>query len=770
MRSGRWISLPPLTAVVLGVFAVLAVPASADAGDWSHWRGPEQNGVSREKDLPESWSPNPEAEDSNLIWKAPFGARATPIIQNDRLYVISKVGEHMEEQERVICLDAKTGKLLAEYRMNVFHSDIVSVRLGWASMAGDPETGNVYAHGTQGFLLCFDKDLRLLWKRSLTEEYGRVSGYGGRLASPIVDGDLVILGMLNASWGELARGGPRFVAFDKRTGEVVWWGDTGGRPVDTYYSNPVVAVINGERLLISGAGDGGVHAFKVRTGEKVWSHPVGPGMLNCSPVVQGNLVYIGQGEENPGTDTQGNMLCLDASKVKDGQPELVWRVDGIKAKYASPILHEGKLYIPDEVAKLYCLDAKDGRELWTHRFGRNSKGSPVWADGKIYIPDVNSRFLILQPEEDGCKTLHNFFFKKKAGGADVEINGGPAIVDGKIYFSTSEETYCLGKKNHSAKADAIPAVPQEEPADKDAKPAHAQVVPADVTLQPGEKATFKIRLFDAKGRFLREGKGKWSVGPMLPPPPLPGVTPPAGPTPPPLKAEIDDDGHLTIDTKTPSQFGNVLVDVEGLKGRARVRVAPLVPYKQDFENVPINRTPGGWVNTQGKFTTRKVGDSNVLVKLGDNPSPLVARANAFITIPNATNYTIECDLLGNKKGEELPDMGIVANRYSLVLAGQRQELRLLSWEALPRIDKSIGVTWKPDVWYRLKLTVEMNGDKAMVRGKWWERDQPEPKEWTVEVEDPKPNDTGSPALYGFAPSPGAEIFYDNLSITPQTKN
>ena len=78
---------------------------------------------------------------------------------------------------------------------------------------------------------CFDKDLKkILWSHSLTEEYGRVSGYGGRVTSPIVDGDLVIISMLNASWGDQTVGGTRLVAFDKRKGDVVWWAHTGYRP------------------------------------------------------------------------------------------------------------------------------------------------------------------------------------------------------------------------------------------------------------------------------------------------------------------------------------------------------------------------------------------------------------------------------------------------------------------------------------------------------------------------------------------------------------
>src|SRR5205807_15080 len=115
-------------------------------------------------------------------------------------------------------------------------------RLGWTHLCGDPETGNVYAHGTQGFLIGFDKDGKVLWQHSLHEEYGRISGYGGRLASPLVDEDLVIVGMLNANWGEQTIGGTRFVAFDKRSGAVVWWASTGYRPRDTFYSCPTVAV------------------------------------------------------------------------------------------------------------------------------------------------------------------------------------------------------------------------------------------------------------------------------------------------------------------------------------------------------------------------------------------------------------------------------------------------------------------------------------------------------------------------------------------------
>ena len=114
------------------------------------------------------------------------------------------------------------------------------------------------------------------------------------------------------------------------------------------------------------------------------------------------------------------------------------------------------------------------------------------------------------------------------------------------------------------------------------------------------------------------------------------------------------------------------------------------------------------------------------------------------------DYTIECDVLGttvqdDRKENLWPDVGIGANRYKLVLAGEIQKLRLVSWDVLPRIDKTIDYPWKAGVWYRLKLTVEIQGDgTGVAKGKAWERNQPEPAEWTIKVADPRPNVEGSP--------------------------
>ena len=78
-----------------------------------------------------------------------------------------------------------------------------------------------------------------------------------------------------------------------------------------------------------------------------------------------------------------------------------------------------------------------------------------------------------------------------------------------------------------------------------------------------------------------------------------------------------------------------------------------------------------------------------------------------------------------------------------------------------RMAKTVPFAWETGVWYTAKMTVAIEGEKALVRGKIWPRDEPEPATWSIEAEDPLPNLAGSPGLYGYSP---AEIFYDNIKV------
>lgn len=99
-----------------------------------------------------------------------------------------------------------------------------SERIGWSSVGGDPETDRVYVLGLGCLFQCLDgKTGKVVWERSLLEEFGMVSAYGGRTNFPVVFEDLVIISGVVVAWGENAVPAHRMLALDKSTGAPVWY-------------------------------------------------------------------------------------------------------------------------------------------------------------------------------------------------------------------------------------------------------------------------------------------------------------------------------------------------------------------------------------------------------------------------------------------------------------------------------------------------------------------------------------------------------------------
>ena len=128
--------------------------ATVQAEDWAHWRGPNNNGQSAETGLPDKWSPKGE----NLLWhKAEYASRSTPVVMNDRVYVVCRAfPETNKEGEKTVCVDAKTGNLLWESVHNIYLSDAPAERVGWSSVVADPETDTVFVLGLGCVFQCLD--------------------------------------------------------------------------------------------------------------------------------------------------------------------------------------------------------------------------------------------------------------------------------------------------------------------------------------------------------------------------------------------------------------------------------------------------------------------------------------------------------------------------------------------------------------------------------------------------------------------------------------
>lgn len=710
---------------------------AAWAADWTDYRGPNRDGRSPEKNLPTKWALNGE----NFLWKAPYGGRSTPIVMNGKLYVLNPSNpaltpeQKIDLQERLMCFDAYTGKLLWEKKFNVYHSDVPPHRIAWASPAGDPETGNVYMFGVGGVLAALDPTGKILWERSLSEDFGIVTTHGGRTVSPIIEGDMVIVSGITTSWGDHARAGHRFMAFDKRTGECIYVSVPGGRPFDTTYSPMNVVDHNGTRLLIAGGGDGTIHAIKLNTGEPVWKFFMSKRGVNTGVAVADGKVIVSHSEENLDTSDMGLLGAVDiGSKGEIKKDQLKWAMVGPQMGFSSPVIDGDRFYQIDNSANVFAYELATGKQLWKKNLGTLQKGSPVLADGKLYVGTENGAFYILKPSATDCEVLSKVQFGSKDD--IVEITASPAIANGIVYFVTKDGVYAFGKKNvtPTPKRVAAKAVPGE--------PAFVLVSPSDVPMKPGQSVQLRVRLYDAKANFVREEKGaKFEL---------------AG-----LKGDIDATGKFTAPASGPGQAGLVKATVGTLTGQTRLRVMPLIPVSENFEGFQPGPPPRHWINTTGKYEVRDLEGNKVLVKLADNA--FTKRARSFFGHTAEHDYTIEADVRAIDRRRQMGDAGVVAQRYQLVLFGNHQRIELQPWQPETARTVQKEFAWKKDTWYRLKLRVEtLPGGKTKAQGKAWPASDPEPAEWTIERVDPIGNPKGSPGVYADAPF---EVFFDNIKVT-----
>jgi hypothetical protein len=138
------------------------------------------------------------------------------------------------------------------------------------------------------------------------------------------------------------------------------------------------------------------------------------------------------------------------------------------------------------------------------------------------------------------------------------------------------------------------------------------------------------------------------------------------------------------------------------------------------------------------------------------------RAKVFIGPPDLAGFTIEVDVRGREQRRQRGDVGLINERYGLVLFGNGQKLELHPWQAADEMTVRVPFAWDADKWYRMKLRVDHQADgSARVRGKVWPADGAEPAAWTIEKVDKIPHKMGSPGIYADGIS---DVYFDNLKV------
>jgi outer membrane protein assembly factor BamB len=329
------------------VLSVLLFPVLAVADDWPQWGGPYGDCSWRETGivdkLPEGLLPRK--------WSTPIGeGYSGPAVAEGLVYITDR--QKAAGTERVLCLDAETGKEVwkQEYACTYTISYPAGPRA--TPVVND---GRVYTIGAQGDLYCCDAhDGKILWQKSFLKDYETKLPTWGMAAAPIVDGQQLIT-LVGGTKGALV------VSFDKATGKELW---RALDDPDVGYAPPRIMTFGKSRELIVWH-PSAVTSLDPATGKQLWDVPFEVSMGLCVPAPQqaGNKLFV--------TSFYNGPLMLEVAP--DGLSAKVdWKgnsnserdTDGLHSIMPTPIVTPDYIYGVCSYGQLRCLDAKTGKRIW----------------------------------------------------------------------------------------------------------------------------------------------------------------------------------------------------------------------------------------------------------------------------------------------------------------------------------------------------------------------------------------------------------------------
>lgn len=741
---------------------------NAQVDGWLSWRGPDQNGVSAETNLPEKWEPGA----ANQLWKYDLNGAGAPVIANGNLYIFGygQFGDDPAEdvQETLLCLDANTGEKKWEKRFSDYISDVVYNRYGVGSPVIDAETGNVYLQTSNGRCVAFTPEGEQIWEISLMEELSRLTFPNGRTGSPAIDGPLVIFHCVTANWGTTGPARDRFYAFDKTSGELVWYSSPGVRPVDSSFSMPVFGQLGDQRVFYAGTGCGNIVCVNVRTGKPVWRFQLSQGGVNSQVLLYGKDKLIAlHGKENIDSTSKGRLVCLNIPTEYPAEqivlaPEVEeWRNEDHIGFTSSPILVKNRVYTTNFTGELINVDADTGKTLWQEKLAPDQiHASPIYGDGKIYAPWFEGTLAIVKPTDEKAEVL-SLAHIKEADGSGVKCLAAPTIWAGKVYLSTRAGLFCFGDKEreHKLKSISVGGVP----AGQVRTIAQLQIIPAEFAIAPGQSQEFKVWGLDQSGRRVEIITDGLSWEKFVPPTAK-------------VKAEVD----ATLDAKTGQisaaadakiSAGALKVTLNGMSATTRGRVEAAIGYAEDFESVDlkmehkgekVNFPPLAWLGARVKWHVLEKDGSQVIANRLDNV--LFQRTMNFFGGEQMKNYVLEADVMTDGNRRIKSEVGLVNQRYRITLVGNKNQLEVSS--NYERVQQAVKFPVKANTWYHLKTAIKDNGDgSGVVLAKAYAKGEPEPAEWTIQVPVKRLHPQGSPGVFAFSPQAQKRVYIDNLKIT-----
>jgi outer membrane protein assembly factor BamB len=382
------------------------VAAETPSFDWPNWRGPAQDGISKETKLNWKWP----SEGPKKLWQTTIGKGMSSFaVAHGRVYSMG----NREDVDTVYCFDAGTGKVIWKHPypcpLNPLSYE------GGPSSTPAVDDDRVYTLSKAGDCFCLDAATgKVIWSRKFDappttkEDYKVWWGFAG---SPLIEGNKLILSVGTAG-----------VALNKRTGDILW--DNG--PGRAGYSSPVpfdfqsercFAKLSGHEIVMARISDGKILAQTLwRT---TWDQNA-PNVL----VADGKLfVTTGHG-----------VGCALFDIAAEGLTP-VWRNKNMSSELASPVLWKNDVYGFDK-NRLVCLDWKTGTIRWAAEETR--QGSLIVADEKLLVMQEDGTLLGAEATPEAFKPV------AKAQVLDGRCWTVPVLSNGRLLLRNAAGTVvCL---------------------------------------------------------------------------------------------------------------------------------------------------------------------------------------------------------------------------------------------------------------------------------------------------------------------------------------
>jgi outer membrane protein assembly factor BamB len=276
-----------------------------------------------------------------------------------------------------LCFNAADGSPLWSHKYEVKYGTLGGYNNGPRS-APTFHDGKLYTLGAVGHLFCFDAvSGKIVWSKDTVKELNARVPEWGFAASPVIDGDKVIVHVG-------AEPGGCYVALDRLTGKEIW--RAGKDPAG--YGTPIVIDARGGRQLVGWTPEH-VCGFDVATGKQLWQVPykVTYGVSIATPIFQEDMVFV-TGYWDGSRSIRLGPKATDFEVVGQDRREL-------RGLMAQPLYRDGFVYTIDKGNGLTCVELKTGKKRWddenrlTPR-GRNPHASIVWLGDTGRILALNS--------------------------------------------------------------------------------------------------------------------------------------------------------------------------------------------------------------------------------------------------------------------------------------------------------------------------------------------------------------------------------------------